>query len=90
MDLIIVYEESIPSFLQGGGGLSPEEVQQKARSILDRSRILQSHLCGYEEARAVPVVKLELANFNQTLDRLHDYLLMCIEMAMEQDDARSI
>ncbi len=60
-------------------------MQQKVSSILERLRLLQNHLCGYE-ARSVPVVKLELANFNQTLDRLHDYLLMCIQMAMEQDE----
>lgn len=44
---------------------------------------LQAHLCGYE-ARAVPVVRTGLADFGDTLDRLHDYLLTCIQVALEQ------
>lgn len=66
---------------EASGG--PEE---RARSTLERLRVLQSHLCSYVQ-RSVPVVKVELANFNETLDRLHDYLLLCIQMAMEQDEA---
>ncbi|EIE20940.1 hypothetical protein COCSUDRAFT_54287 [Coccomyxa subellipsoidea C-169] len=66
---------------EASGG--PEE---RARSTLERLRVLQSHMCSYEQ-RCVPVVKVELANFNETLDRLHDYLLLCIQMAMEQDEA---
>ncbi|BDA48634.1 probable 2-phosphoglycerate kinase at N-terminal half [Coccomyxa sp. Obi] len=60
--------------------------EERARSTLERLRVLQSHLCSYVQ-RSVPVVKVELANFNETLDRLHDYLLLCIQMAMEQDKA---
>ena len=56
----------------------------KAEGTLRRLRVLQSHLCGYA-LRSIPVVDMELASFNDTLDRLHDYLLLCIEMAMEQD-----
>ena len=37
--------------------------------------------------RSVPVVRLELADFNAALDRLHDYLLLCIQMAMEPEGA---
>lgn len=54
--------------------------------VLSRLQLLQSHLCGYAQ-RAVPVVNLDLANFNDTLDDLHDYLLLCIQMALEEDEA---
>jgi hypothetical protein len=32
----------------------------------------------------VPVVRTGLGGFGDTLDRLHDYLLTCIEMALAQ------
>ncbi len=54
--------------------------------VLDRLRLLQSHLCAYAQ-RSVPVVNLELASFNDTLDGLHDYLLLCIQIALEEDEA---
>ena len=56
----------------------------RAAATLGRLRALQAHLTGYA-ARSVPVVRLELAAFNEALDRLHDYLLLCIQMAMEHD-----
>ncbi len=67
-------------------GEASDGPEERARSTLERLRVLQSHMCSYEQ-RCVPVVKVELANFNETLDRLHDYLLLCIQMAMEQDEA---
>ncbi len=67
-------------------GESLNGAEERARNTLERLRVLQSHLCSYVQ-RSVPVVKVELANFNETLDRLHDYLLLCIQMAMEQDEA---
>ena len=54
--------------------------------VLERLRLLQSHLCAYAQ-RSVPVVNLELASFNETLDGLHDYLLLCIQIALEEDEA---
>ena len=58
-----------------------------SKEVLSRLRLLQSHLCGYAQ-RSVPVVNLDLANFNDTLDGLHDYLLLCIQMALEEDEAQ--
>ena len=49
----------------------------------DLALLPQAHLCGYA-ARAVPVVRTGLAGFGDALDRLHDYLLTCIQMALEQ------
>ena len=54
--------------------------------VLDRLRLLQSHLCAYAQ-RSVPVVNLELGTFNDTLDDLHDYLLLCIQIALEEGEA---
>lgn len=67
-------------------GKASSSTEEQARSTLERLRVLQSHLCSYVQ-RSVPVVKVDLANFSDTLDRLHDYLLLCIQMAMEQDEA---
>jgi hypothetical protein len=83
-DIASVQEVKSNSCLsQGNAKLTPEKIRSNAQCILERLRTLQTHLCGYE-MRALPVVKLELANFNEKLDRLHDYLLLCIQMAMEQ------
>jgi hypothetical protein len=57
---------------------------QSSSEILGRLRLLQSHLCSYAQ-RSIPVVRLNLANFNDTLDDLHDYLLLCIQMALEEE-----
>jgi hypothetical protein len=65
------------------GGVSCGGEEERARATLERLRGLQAHLCGYA-ARSVPIVRLELANFNDALDRLHDYLLLCIQMAMQE------
>ncbi|KAK9831529.1 hypothetical protein WJX81_006265 [Elliptochloris bilobata] len=54
---------------------------------LARLHTLQAHLCGYA-ARAVPVVRTGLAGFGDTLDRLHDYLLTCIQVALEEEGGR--
>ena len=62
------------------------ETPLDSNRVLDRLRLLQSHLCAYAQ-RSVPVVNLELATFNDTLDGLHDYLLLCIQIALEEDEA---
>lgn len=59
------------------------------KEVLSRLRLLQSHLCAYAQ-RSVPVVNLHLANFNETLDELHDYLLLCIQLALEEDEADKV
>ena len=68
---------------QEEGSQDVEDEEHKVKATLERLRVLQAHLCGYA-ARSVPVVTLELANFNDALDRLHDYLLLCIQMAMQE------
>ena len=76
-------------FLQAVSGLltnnsvSDKDMTDSANATYDRIRLLQDHLCTYEE-RNVPVVSINFANFADTLDQLHDYLLQCIESAMEQ------
>ena len=57
-----------------------------SKEVLSRLRLLQSHLCAYAQ-RSVPVINLNLAHFNDTLDELHDYLLLCIQLALEEDEA---
>ena len=46
-----------------------------------RLQVLQEYLCSYQTA-SVPVVDLDLANMQRLLDRLHEYLLLCIQMAV--------
>ena len=70
------------------GQLSDKDVSDKdmtdsANATYSRIRLLQDHLCTYAE-RNVPVVSINFANFSDTLDQLHDYLLQCIESAMAQ------
>ena len=63
--------------------------QLDSKEVLSRLRLLQSHLCAYAQ-RSVPVINLHLANFNETLDELHDYLLLCIQLALEEDDGDKV
>ena len=63
--------------------------QLDSKEVLSRLRLLQSHLCAYAQ-RSVPVISLHLANFNETLDELHDYLLLCIQLALEEDDGDKV
>lgn len=70
------------------GQLSNQDVSDKdmtdsANATYSRIRLLQEHLCTYAE-RNVPVIPINFANFSDTLDQLHDYLLQCIESAMAQ------
>jgi hypothetical protein len=50
--------------------------------MLERMRVLEARLCAYE-ALGVPVVTLRLLDAQDGVDQLHDYLLQCIQMAME-------
>ena len=63
--------------------VSDQEVTDSANAIYSRIRLLQEHLSTYSE-RNVPVVQVNFANFSDTLDQLHDYLLQCIGSAMQQ------
>eukprot|EP00879_Flechtneria_rotunda_P008427 GHRR01008828.1.p1 GENE.GHRR01008828.1~~GHRR01008828.1.p1 ORF type:complete len:921 (+),score=400.41 GHRR01008828.1:941-3703(+) len=48
---------------------------------LHRMRLLQDYLCAYE-AQGLPVVKVSYGNFGEALDKLHEYILQCIKVAM--------
>lgn len=71
------------SGLLNNNSVSDKDMTDSANATFDRIRLLQDHLCTYEE-RKVPVVSINFANFSDTLDELHDYLLQCIEGAMQQ------
>ncbi|KAL3130851.1 hypothetical protein ABBQ38_000183 [Trebouxia sp. C0009 RCD-2024] len=84
----VMVEEWYSRHMAVSGQLSNNNVSDKdmtdsANATYDRIRLLQDHLCTYEE-RNVPVVALNFANFSDMLDQLHDYLLQCIESAMQQ------
>ena len=63
--------------------ISDQQITAAADATYKRLQLLQDHLCSYAE-RNVPVVTLDLANFSDTMEHLHDYLLQCIESAMQQ------
>ena len=71
------------SGLLSNNSVSDKDMTDSANATYDRIRLLQEHLCTYEQ-RNVPVVSVNFANFSDTLDQLHDYLLQCIETAMQQ------
>lgn len=71
------------SGLLNNNNVSDKDMTDSANATYDRIRLLQDLLCTYEE-RNVPVVCINFANFSDTLDQLHDYLLQCIEGAMQQ------
>ena len=62
--------------------VSDKDMTDAANATYGRIRLLQDHLCTYAASR-VPVVSINFANFSDTLDQLHDYLLQCIESAMQ-------
>lgn len=57
-------------------------VQVGAPEALRRMRLLQEYLCAYE-AQGLPVVKVSYGNFGEALDKLHEYILQCIKLAMQ-------
>ena len=63
--------------------VSAKDMTDSANATYSRIRLLQDPLCTYAE-RNVPVIPINFANFSDTLDQLHDYLLQCIESAMAQ------
>ncbi|KXZ45168.1 hypothetical protein GPECTOR_57g458 [Gonium pectorale] len=60
----------------GGEGPEPGEV-------LRRSQVIQQYLCSFE-TQGLPVITVKYGNFGEALDILHEYVLMCIQAAMEQ------
>ena len=67
----------------GNADISDQEITATADATYRRLRLLQGHLCSYAKCN-VPVVTLDVANFSDTIEQLHDYLLQCIESAMSQ------
>jgi hypothetical protein len=55
---------------------------------LRRVRLLQEYLCAYE-AQGLPVVKVSYGAFGEALDKLHEYVLQCIKVAMQSRQAAS-
>eukprot|EP00884_Botryococcus_braunii_P006300 jgi/Botrbrau1/15671/Bobra.4_1s0053.2 len=66
--------------LQGAGSISV--ASGGIGQVLARMRVLEGRLSAYE-ALGVPVVTLRLLDAQDGVDQLHDYLLQCIQMAME-------
>eukprot|EP01025_Chloroclados_australasicus_P021719 TRINITY_DN2273_c0_g1_i9.p1 TRINITY_DN2273_c0_g1~~TRINITY_DN2273_c0_g1_i9.p1 ORF type:complete len:1144 (-),score=201.51 TRINITY_DN2273_c0_g1_i9:348-3779(-) len=64
------------------GGQQQDSQGQEDRQfecVFRRMRVLQEYLEAYKH-HGVPVVKIEIGRFRDALDRLHEYLLQCIEM----------
>jgi hypothetical protein len=62
-----------------------QQQQGGAESVgeaLRRVRLLQEYLCAYE-AQGLPVVKVSYGAFGEALDKLHEYVLQCIKVAMQ-------
>ena len=72
------------SGLLNNNNVSDKDMTDSANATYDRIRLLQDHLCTYEEHNVPVVFSINFANFSDTLDQLHDYLLQCIEGAMQQ------
>lgn len=61
-----------------GGGGSDVTLPEALR----RMRLLQEYLCAYE-AQGLPVVKVSYGAMSEALDKLHEYILQCIKVAMQ-------
>lgn len=64
----------------GGGGAGAAEPD--ASAVLRRLRALQAYLSSYS-AVGVPVVEVGVGSFQETLDKLHNYLLQCLELSLQ-------
>jgi hypothetical protein len=76
---------------EGMQGLVDVQQQQQQDGVsvaeaLRRVRLLQEYLCAYE-AQGLPVVKVSYGAFGEALDRLHEYVLQCIKVAMQSRQA---
>eukprot|EP00775_Hariotina_reticulata_P011609 gene11609-11753_t len=68
------------------GLASGSKVAVTAEDAIRRMRLLQEYLCAYE-AQGLPVVKVSYGSFGEALDKLHEYILQCIKVAMESSVA---
>lgn len=62
-----------------------QSVSGEARAkedVLRAVSTLQHHLCTYQ-GRMVPVVRISTTAFSRTLDDVHDYLLQCMQLAVD-------
>mmetsp|Transcript_20455 Transcript_20455/g.61589 ORF Transcript_20455/g.61589 Transcript_20455/m.61589 type:complete len:709 (-) Transcript_20455:317-2443(-) len=60
---------------QLGGECSSEDTLASLRGIQDHLRHYQGH--------SVPVVRISATTFTRTLDEVHDYLLQCMQLAVD-------
>jgi hypothetical protein len=67
---------------QGADGMSQQQSDVTVSEALQRVRLLQEYLCAYE-AQGLPVVKVSYGAFGEALDKLHEYVLQCIKVAMQ-------
>jgi hypothetical protein len=56
------------------------------QQAVQRAQRLQAYLCSFE-AQGLPVVKLSYGCFGDALDKLHEYVLQCIKVAMQWDSS---
>jgi hypothetical protein len=63
--------------MSGGGGGG--EAAVPFREALRRARVVQRYLAGFE-AQGLPVVRLQFGV--DGVDRIHEYVLQCIQVAM--------
>jgi hypothetical protein len=55
---------------------------EQVREAIRKARVLQDYLCVYE-GQGLPVVRVSYGNFGEALDKLHEYILQCIKVAMQ-------
>jgi hypothetical protein len=67
---------------QVADGLPQQQSDVTVSEALQRVRLLQEYLCAYE-AQGLPVVKVSYGAFGEALDKLHEYVLQCIKVAMQ-------
>jgi hypothetical protein len=67
---------------QGADGMLQQQSDVTVSEALRRVRLLQEYLCAYE-AQGLPVVKVSYGAFGEALDKLHEYVLQCIKVAMQ-------
>jgi hypothetical protein len=65
----------------GSGPADGELHERELAEGLARMRALQEYLVTFEAA-GLPVVKLQYGDFGDVLDKLHEYILQCIKLAM--------
>jgi hypothetical protein len=68
---------------EGGGGAAAGGRDEALLAALARARALQDYLAAFEAA-GLPVVRLQYGQFGEVLDKLHEYILQCIKLAMMQ------